>query len=170
MSQPYIGEVRLVGFNFAPVGWSICNGQLQSIAENPALFQLVGTTYGGDGQNTFGLPNLQGRVPVHQGSNGTNTYVPGQSGGVESVTITMNQFPTHAHLLSAVDDVGGSNSPTNNVVAQLTHAYFKGTPTLPMNGAVLGPSGGGSQPHSNIQPYLVLNWIIALYGVFPSQG
>jgi hypothetical protein len=99
MSQPYVGEVRLVGFSFAPVGWSICNGSLVSISENPTLFQLIGTTYGGDGQNTYALPNLQGRIPVHQGSNGISTYVPGQITGVESVTVTLNQYPTHTHSL-----------------------------------------------------------------------
>jgi microcystin-dependent protein len=170
MSQPYIGEVRLVGFNFAPYGWSICNGQTLSIAENPALFQLIGTTFGGDGQNTFVLPNLQGRIPIHQGFNGSNSYVPGQVGGVESVTILMGQFPSHSHALSAFNTPGASNSPSKNVVAQLANAYSNGAPTKAMNGAVLGPSGGGNQPHDNLQPYLALNWVIALNGVFPSPN
>jgi microcystin-dependent protein len=170
MSQPYIGEVRLVGFSFAPYGWSICNGQLISIAENSTLFQLIGTTYGGDGQSTYGLPNLQGRIPIHQGSNSMNTYVPGQLGGVESVTVTLNQFPAHNHLLSALSTAGGSNSPTGNVTASLANAYFKATPADPMSSAALGSSGGGSLPHDNMQPYLALNWVIALFGIFPSQS
>lgn len=170
MSQPYIGEVRLVGFNFAPYGWSICNGQTISIADNSALFQLIGTTYGGDGQNTFLLPNLQGRIPIHQGSNGSNTYVPGQLGGVESVTLLMNNFPAHNHTLSAVSTAGGSNSPTSNVAATLANVYVTEAPTAAMNAAAIGPSGGGNQPHDNTQPYVALNWVIALYGIFPSQG
>jgi microcystin-dependent protein len=170
MSQPYVGEVRLVGFSFAPVGWSICNGSLVSISENPTLFQLIGTTYGGDGQNTYALPNLQGRIPLHQGSNGISTYVPGQITGVESVTVTLNQYPTHTHALQASSNTAGSNIPTGNTVGKGLSAYTTQAPNLAMNTAMVGFSGGGNQPHENRQPYLALNWIIALFGVFPSQS
>jgi microcystin-dependent protein len=169
MSQPFIGEVRAVGFNFPPVGWATCNGALQSIAENSTLFNLIGTTYGGDGQSTFGLPDLQGRIPIHQGSNGVSTYVIGQLGGVENVTITLNQFPTHTHPLQGSSSVAGSNIPTGNTLGGVS-AYSAAAPTLALNNATIGFSGGGSQPHDNLQPYLVLNWIISLFGIFPSQS
>jgi len=170
MSQPFVGEVRLVGFSFAPVGWSICNGSLVSISEKPTLFQLIGTTYGGDGQNTYGLPNLQGRIPLHQGSNGISTYVPGQIGGVESVTIALNQYPTHTHALQASSNAAGSNMPSGNTVGKGLSAYTTTGSNLAMNAAMVGFSGGGNQPHENRQSFLALNWIIALFGVFPSQG
>ena len=170
MSQPFIGEVRLVGFTFPPIGWATCNGALQSIAQNSTLYNLIGTIYGGDGQQTFALPNLQSRIPIHQGSNGISTYVIGQQGGVENVTVTLNQYPRHAHSLMA----SSANTPTNlsdsDVLGGGVTAYSAGTPTVAMNNATIGLSGGGSQPHNNLQPYLVLNWIIALYGVYPSQS
>jgi microcystin-dependent protein len=170
MSQPFVGEVRVVGFNFAPVGWATCNGVLQSIAENSTLFNLIGTTYGGDGQQTFGLPDLQGRIPIHQGSNGVSTYVIGAKGGVENVTITLNQFPTHTHQLLGSATAAGSNIPTNNTLGSSVGIYTTGAPAIAMNNAMIGSSGGGSQPHSNLQPYLALNWIISLFGIFPSQS
>jgi microcystin-dependent protein len=169
MSQPFIGEVRAVGFNFPPVGWATCNGALQAIAESSALFNLIGTTYGGDGQQTYGLPDLQGRIPIHQGSNGFSTYVIGQQGGVENVTLTLNQFPSHTHPLQGTSGEAGSNIPTGNTLGGVS-AYSTGTPTLAMNNATIGFSGGGNQPHDNLQPYLVLNWIISLFGVFPSPN
>ena len=169
MSQPFIGEVRAVGFTFPPVGWATCNGVLQSIAENSTLFNLIGTTYGGDGQQTFALPNLQSRIPIHQGSNGISNYVIGQQGGVENVTITLNQFPTHTHSLQGSATAGSSSDPTGNVLGSGS-AYASGVPTVLMNNASIGSSGGGSQPHNNLQPYLVLNWIIALFGIYPSQS
>jgi microcystin-dependent protein len=171
MSQPYIGEVRAVGFTFPPVSWATCNGALQSIAENSALFNLIGTTYGGDGVQTFSLPNLQSRIPIHQGtgSNGGSTYVIGQQGGVETVTINMNQFPTHTHPLQGSSTDASSNIPTGNVLGSVS-AYANTTPSVTLNNATIGLSGGGSQPHNNIQPYVVLNWIIALYGIYPSQS
>jgi microcystin-dependent protein len=169
MSQPFIGEVRAVGFTFPPVGWATCNGAIQSIAENSTLFNLIGTTYGGDGVQTFGLPNLQSRIPIHQGNNGVSTYVIGQQGGVENVTINLNQFPTHTHPLQGSSTDASSNIPTGNVVGSVS-AYSNTAPTLVMNNASIGFSGGGNQPHSNLQPYLVLNWIIALFGIFPSQS
>jgi microcystin-dependent protein len=170
MSQPFVGEVRVVGFNFAPVGWATCNGVLQSIAENSTLFNLIGTTYGGDGQQTFGLPDLQGRIPIHQGNNGVSTYVIGQTGGVENVTITLNQFPAHTHALQGSSANAGTNIPTGNTLGANVSAYSTVAPSIAMNNAVIGFSGGGSQPHNNLQPYLVLNWIISLFGIYPSQS
>jgi microcystin-dependent protein len=170
MSQSYVGEVRLVGFNFAPAGWQFCNGQQIPISEFSTLFQLIGTTYGGDGQSTFCLPNLQGRVPLHQGNNGVSTYVPGETGGVESVTINLNQYPTHTHLLQGSGNNATLNVPTSNTAGVGLTAYSTLAPTLALNAAMVGLSGGGSQPHENRQPYLALNWVISLFGVFPSQG
>jgi microcystin-dependent protein len=170
MSQAYVGEVRLVGFNFAPVGWAICNGAQQSIAENSTLFNLIGTTYGGNGQTTFNLPDLRGRIPIHQGSNGVSTYVIGATGGVETVTITLNQFPAHSHLLLGSGTAASSNIPTNNTLGSGVSAYITAAPASAMNNAMIGFSGGGSQPHNNLQPFLVLNWVISLFGVYPSQS
>jgi microcystin-dependent protein len=172
MSTSFIGEVRAVGFNFAPVGWLMCQGQLVSIAENSALFQLIGTTYGGDGQSTFGLPNLQSRIPIHQGTGGGATYVIGQAGGLEQVTIGANQYPQHTHSLQATSSTAGSSAPANSVVGSGSKIYGGPTalPVTPLNASMVGPSNGGNGPHGNIQPYLVLNWIISLYGVFPSQS
>jgi microcystin-dependent protein len=171
MSTPYVGEVRLVGFNFQPSGWNFCNGALISIAENSTLFALIGTTYGGDGQQTYGLPNLQGRTPIHQGQNSLGgNYVLGQGGGVENVTISPNQYPLHTHTLLGSSNPGTSNSPTGNLPAGYSGAYSAGAPVsaLTMNNSILLGSGG-NQPHSNMQPYLVLNWVISFFGVFPSQ-
>jgi len=170
MSQPYIGQLLLVGFNFPPLDWATCDGALQSIAQNSTLFQLIGTTYGGDGQSTYALPDLRGRIPIHQGSNGVSTYVIGEMGGVENVTVTLNQFPTHTHLLQGSSADASSSLPGNNVLGGGVSAYSSLAPNVAMNNATIGSSGGGSQPHSNLQPYVVLNWVIALYGVFPSQN
>jgi microcystin-dependent protein len=170
MSQPFIGEVRPVGFTFAPVSWAKCNGALQSIAENSTLFNLIGTTYGGDGVSTFALPNLQSRIPIHQGSNGVSTYVIGQQGGGENVTITLNQFPTHTHQLLGSGTAAGTNVPTGNTLGSGVGIYTTEAPSVAMNNAMIGFSGGGSQPHNNLQPYLVLNWVIALFGIYPSQN
>jgi microcystin-dependent protein len=171
MSTSYVGEVRLVGFNFAPVGWALCNGQLVPISENSTLFNLIGTTYGGDGQSTFALPNLQGRIPVHQGTlAGGSSYVIGQPGGVEAVTLTPSQYPIHNHSLLGSSNNGSGNNPANNAVGSGLKVYINENPATPMNQSMLGLSGGGSQPHDNLQPYQVLNWIISLYGIYPSQG
>jgi microcystin-dependent protein len=170
MSEAYVGEVRLVGFNFAPYGWAICNGALQSIADNNTLFNLIGTIYGGDGQQTFGLPDLQGRVPIQQGSNGFSTYVIGAKGGVEQVTVTLNQFPSHTHPLQASSTNAGTNVPTNNTLGAGVSAYTNTAPSIVLNNAMIGPSGGGNLPHENRQPYVVLNWVISLLGIYPSQG
>lgn len=169
MSESFVGEVRLVGFNFAPQGWNLCNGQLLSIAENSTLYSLVGTTYGGDGQTTFGLPNLQGRVPIHQGSFGGQSYVMGQAAGAETVTLTAGSYPSHSHVFSASANTAGSGTaPANNAAGAGQKIYESGTPEAAMNGSMIGSSGQGL-PHENMQPYLALNWIISLYGVYPSR-
>ncbi|MGA2171175.1 MAG: tail fiber protein [Terracidiphilus sp.] len=171
MSQSYVGEVRLVGFNFAPVGWELCQGQQMAISENPTLFNLIGTTYGGNGETTFNLPNLQGTLPIHQGTGRGGTYVIGQTGGAETVVLSVSQYPEHNHTLQAsTTSTGGVNDPANLMVGGGSKVYSNETPAAAMNAAMVGLSGGGSQPHENMQPYLVLNWIIALYGIYPSQG
>jgi microcystin-dependent protein len=171
MSDQYVGEVRLVGFNFAPVDWLICNGQQLAISDNETLYNLIGTTYGGDGQSNFNLPNLQGSIPIHQGSNSFGTtYVIGQVGGVENVTIGASQYPNHTHTLMASNNNTGSSTATGNVVDSGLTAYTAAAPNSAMLAAQVGTNGGGSQPHNNLQPYLALNWIIALYGVYPTQN
>jgi microcystin-dependent protein len=168
MSDPYIGEIRLVGFNFAPVSWAFCNGQLMSISEYEALFNLIGTTYGGDGQTTFALPDLRSRIPIHQG----NGFVQGQAGGTETVTVTLSQIPSHSHVPQANSGGGTSNNPAGNVWANWSgDQYSDQLPSsqMQMNAGVAGFSGGG-QPHNNIPPYLAVNFIICLVGIFPSQS
>ncbi len=172
MSTPYIGEIRMVGFNFAPANWAFCNGQILAIAENEALFNLIGTTYGGDGMNTFALPNLQGRFPAHQGSSSGATYVIGQSGGVENVTLTLNQMPAHSH--TAVCAAGGGNVASPSKAYWSTDPFgntaaYNETGGSAMAGGALAVAGSG-QPHDNRQPYLGLNFIIALFGIYPSQS
>ena len=166
MSEPFIGEIRMVGFNFAPAGWALCQGQLLAISENDALFNLIGTTYGGDGQTTFALPNLQSRVPVHQGSG----FTLGEMAGVETVTLTLSQIPSHTHVPQA-NSAGAATSPAGNVWANSAALQFApaGSPLTPMNPGVMG-SSGGSQPHDNMLPYLAINFIISLYGVYPTQS
>ena len=171
MSTPYIGEIRIFAGNFAINGWAFCNGSLQSIAENAALFQLIGTTYGGDGQQTFGLPDLQGRFPIHQGQGaGLPNYVIGQKAGAETVTLNTNQIPSHSHV-PASSGTGGSDNPSGNFWGTSTGhlLYSTNTPNLTMNNAAIGITGG-SQPHDNMQPFLCINYIISLFGVFPSQN
>ena len=167
MSEPYIGEIRMFGGSFAPVGWAFCNGQLIAISENDALFNLIGTTYGGDGQTTFALPNLQSRVPIHSGSG----FVIGQAAGEEQLTLTTNQIPSHGHALMADENSGTQLNPTNNILAQTQNPlmYRAISPTLAMNGNSVLPAGG-SQPHDNMLPFTVISFIIALNGIYPSQG
>ena len=167
MSEPYIGEIRIFAGNFAPVNWAFCDGSLIAISQNSTLFNLIGTTYGGDGINTFALPDLRSRSPVHQG----NGYVIGQSGGVESVTLTTNQIPAHTHVPQASTGANGPpvNSPANNVWSGWTGAQFSSqAPTLTLDPSAVGLNGG-SQPHDNMAPFQVITFIIALYGVYPSQ-
>jgi len=165
MSQSYVGEIRMFAGNFAPVGWALCNGALLQIDENEVLFQLIGTTYGGDGQNTFALPNLQSRVPVHVGPG----FAQGQSGGAETVTLTTSQIPAHTHVPQAAAS-GNQASPAGGLWGGTTSAlYTAAAPDSPMNPAAIG-SAGGSQPHDNMLPFQVINFIISLFGVFPSQS
>ncbi len=167
MSDPYVGEIRMFGGNFAPVGWALCQGQLQSISDNPALFQLLGTTYGGDGVQTFALPNLQGRVPVHAGP----SFIQGQLAGSESVTLTTNTIPSHNHAPAANTSPSGSD-PTNAVLAASGGGktfYTQGQPGSLMNASMVKFTGG-TQPHDNMVPFLCVNFIIALVGVFPTQS
>jgi microcystin-dependent protein len=174
MGQPYVGEIRLFAGNFAPNGWLFCQGQTLPISENEVLFQLIGTTYGGDGQETFQLPDLASRVPVHQGtlsSSGT-TYQIGETGGVESVTLTTNQIPQHRHGFNVVPGLPGNQvSPSGNLPAMSLNVvpYVNEAPVgAAFNANAIAPAGG-SQPHENRQPYLGLNFIISLFGIFPSQ-
>jgi microcystin-dependent protein len=170
---PYLGQITLVAFNFAPVGWALCNGQLLQIAENDALFALIGTTYGGDGQTTFALPNLQSRIPIHQGQGiGTSNYVLGQNSGSENVSLTVAQIPNHGHTAQCLSASSNSQSPVGAIwgLAATDKAYQSaevGAGT--MAAGAIGPAGG-NQPHPNLMPYQALNYIIALEGVFPSQS
>ncbi len=163
MAQPYVGEIRMFAGNFAPAGWMLCQGQLLPISEYDTLFNLIGTTYGGDGQETFALPNLQSRVPVHTGSG----YVQGQTAGVETVTLTIQQIPSHNHVPSA-NTAGGQSSPANGFWAESSlNQFSSGTANQQMASNAIG-SAGGSQPHDNMLPYLCINFIISLFGVYPS--
>ena len=171
MAQPYVGEIRLFAGNFAPAGWMFCDGQLLPISENETLFQLIGTTYGGDGQSTFALPDLRGRVPIHQGTGGGGTYTLAQNGGVESVTLNVNQIPVHSHSFMATSSNANDANASGNVAAQVTAGfpYLNAPPTVAMAASSIANTGG-SQPHSNFQPYLCIEFIISLFGIFPSQN
>lgn len=166
MSEPFLGEIKIISWNFPPKGWTFCNGQLLPINQNQALFSILGTTYGGDGRQTFGLPNLQGRSPVHVG----NGIVLGELGGESTHTLNISELPAHNHV-----PVGNSNQPTapspggNLWAANPNNLYSNAQPNSAMNTACILPTGG-SQPHENMSPYLVLNFIIALQGIFPSQN
>lgn len=165
MAQPYVGEIRMFAGNFAPAGWALCAGQLLPISENETLFQLIGTTYGGDGQSTFALPDLRGRIPMHQG----NGFILGETGGAEQITLTVSQIPAHNHILRASSGTGYVASPVGALPAR--HRDYKvfvnAEPTQNMHPALLAPAGG-SQPHENRPPYLCVHFIISLYGIFPS--
>jgi microcystin-dependent protein len=168
MSQPFVGEIRMFAGNFAPVGWMLCQGQLLSIAENDVLFNLIGTTYGGDGQQTFALPDLRGRMPLHQGTGVGGTFIIGEMAGVETVTLTTNQIPAHSHVPQANTN-GSANVPGGNTWAGWTGSqYSDQAPNALMASGALG-SAGGSQPHDNMPPYLTINFIISMFGIFPSQ-
>ena len=172
MSQPFVGEIRMFGGNFPPVGWAFCDGQLLSIAQNDVLFALIGTTYGGDGQSTFALPDLRGRIPVHTGQGAAWGFTIGQSGGIEAVTLTVPQTPLHTHPLNAST---AAASPTavpagSKVAATSATMIYSSSPS----GASMSPSAvsiaGGNQPHENMAPFLSVSFIISLFGIFPSQG
>ena len=167
MGTPYIGEIRMFGGTYAPLGWALCQGQLLPISENEALFQLIGTTYGGDGESTFALPDLQGRLPVHHGTGRSGTTFPlGEIGGTEQVTLTVQQIPVHSHALLATTDAGSTTNPVGNVLARGGNTYIQGGTDAALNPGSVAPVGG-SQPHDNRQPYLCINFIISLFGVFP---
>jgi len=165
MAQPYVGEVRMFAGNFAPAGWMFCEGQSLPISENETLFQLIGTTYGGDGQETFNLPDLRGRLPLHWG----NGFLLAETGGAEEVTLTPQQIPAHTHPLLASTAVGTSAAPAGNVVAASGSAnvYRPGPGAAALSPQTVGPVGG-SQPHTNFQPYLCVDFIISMFGIFPS--
>jgi microcystin-dependent protein len=172
VAQPYVGEIRMFGGNFAPAGWAFCNGATMSIAENETLFQLIGTTYGGDGESTFNLPDLQGRVPIHQGTGPDGqTYIVGEKAGVETVTLTLQQIPNHNHAFIGTGNPGTTTNPPNNIVAQNSGntIYIEDQAFVPLAPQSLLPEGG-SQPHENIQPFLCVAFIISLFGIFPSQS
>lgn len=166
MGTPYIGEIRMFGGNFAPAGWALCQGQLMPISENDTLFNLIGTTYGGDGQSTFALPSLGGRIPVHQGPN----FTMGQASGTETVTLTTQQMPTHNHSFIASTATATNPSPNGNIMAASptisSYVIDIAGPQL-VQTAVQGV--GGNQPHDNMMPYLTINYIISLYGIYPTQ-
>ena len=167
MAQPYVGEIRMFAGTFAPVGWLFCEGQQLPISENETLFQLIGTTYGGDGQENFNLPDLRGRIPIHQG----NGAILAETGGAEEVTLTIPQIPAHTHPMLASGDVATGSAPAGNVLAATTGAtitaYGTDAPRIVINPQSVALVGG-SQPHTNFQPYLCINFIISLFGIFPS--
>ena len=164
MAQPYVGEIRMFAGNFAPAGWMFCEGQLLPISENETLFQLIGTTYGGDGQSTFALPDLRGRIPIHQG----NGFILAETGGAEEITLTVPQIPAHSHPLLASTALATQEGPGANLTGQSEVAiYGQTSPFGAMNPQVISPVGG-SQPHTNFQPYLCVDFIISLFGLFPS--
>ena len=166
MAQPYVGEIRMFAGNFAPAGWMFCEGQLLPISENDTLFNLIGTTYGGDGQSTFGLPDLRGRVPIHFG----NGFILAETGGAEQVTLTVQQIPAHSHAFLASSDPANTLNAPGNVLSTTATAtpYITIPPTTPLAPQAIS-SVGGSQPHNNFQPYLCVDFIISLFGIFPSQ-
>lgn len=172
MSSPYVGEIRIFAGNFAPAGWAFCNGALLPISENDALFNLIGTTYGGDGQSTFALPDLRGRIPIHQGSGGgLSTRQMGETGGTESVTLTVQQIPAHTHTFLGSTDLAAQLSPAGAVIASPTGIdLYRPSATIDqvMASNAIAPDGG-SQPHDNMQPFLCVSFIISLFGIFPSQ-
>lgn len=165
MAQPYVGEIRMFAGNFAPAGWMFCEGQLIPISEYETLFNLIGTTYGGDGQSTFALPDMRGRLPVHQG----NGFILAETGGVEEITLTVSQIPAHSHPMLASGSVANTPNPGNNLagVASQVNTFFGDIPNTNMSTAAVG-SVGGSQPHTNFQPYLCVDFIISMFGIFPS--
>ena len=170
MSEPFIAEIRIFAGNFAPRGWAFCNGELKPIAQNTALFSLLGTTYGGDGRTTFGLPNLQGRAPMHPGRGpGLTARRLGQQGGSETVTLTEAQMPSHNHTLRGTGSIGTEPSPQNNFWGENTRRPYGAGNSAQLSSQTINNSGG-SQPHNNMQPFLVLNFIIALIGLYPSRN
>jgi microcystin-dependent protein len=170
--DPYIGEIRIFAGSYAPAGWAFCDGSQVAVSDNEALFTLIGTTYGGDGQTYFKLPDLRGRVPVHQGTGqGLSARSLGEQGGLESVPLTTNQIPSHNHPFLATTANGFQASPAANVVAQgpQIKLYIEDAPDVSLPAVVLAPAGG-NQPHSNLQPFIAINYIISLFGIYPQQN
>jgi len=167
MSDPYVGEIRMFAGNFAPNGWMFCEGQTLPISENETLFQLIGTTYGGDGEETFNLPNLASRIPIHAG----NGRILAETGGAESVTLTTQQIPIHSHPMVASTDQGSGISPADAVLAAQSNVsvYRPGAANQPLDASAIQPVGG-SQPHENMHPFLCINFIISLFGIFPQPS
>ena len=167
MAQPYVGEIRMFAGNFNPAGWAFCDGALLPISENETLFQLIGTTYGGDGESTFALPDLRGRIPIHQG----NSFILAETGGSEEVTLSTQQIPAHSHPMLGSGDIANSPNPEANVVARSgqVNMFINSTPSIPMSAQSVTPVGG-SQPHTNLQPYLCINYIISLFGIYPAPS
>ena len=165
MAQPYVGEIRMFAGNFAPAGWMFCEGQLLPISENETLFQLIGTTYGGDGESTFALPDMRGRIPLHFG----NGFILAETGGAEEITLTVSQIPAHSHPFLGSASPATDRNPQNHVVAQTraVDLYVENTPSVTMSPNMVS-AVGGSQPHTNFQPYLCVDFIISLFGIFPS--
>jgi microcystin-dependent protein len=176
MSDQFVAEIRIFAGNFAPTGWAFCNGQLMPISQNTALFSLLGTQYGGDGKSTFALPNLQGAAPVHQGQGpGLSQYFVGETGGTDTVTLLSAEMPTHSHPAEAVSGADGNQvSPVNHVWSKARYGrlgapMYSATPSQTMSAGAIG-AVGGSLPHNNLMPYLTLNFIIALQGIFPPRS
>src|SRR5438132_14317736 len=166
MAEPFLSEIRIMSFGFPPKGWALCDGQLLPINQNQALFSLLGITYGGDGRVNFGLPNLQGRTPLHMG----NGFTLGERGGETSHTLNLSEMPAHTHAVMGTEDNATSSTPAGNFWAKPgQNAYANAAPDSPLNPLAV-TNVGGSQPHDNMSPYLVLNFIIALQGIFPSQN
>jgi microcystin-dependent protein len=173
LSEAFIGEIRLFGFNFNPKSWALCNGQLLAIQQNAALFSILGTTYGGNGTTTFALPNLQSRVPLHFGNQpSSGNYSLGQVGGEESHPLALNEMPAHTHFLNASSDAADSDNPAGNILAQSQNFSLHATTQSGVTG--MAPTSivdlSGNQPHTNLQPYLVVNFCICLFGIFPSRN
>jgi microcystin-dependent protein len=171
MADPFVAEIRAFGFNFAPTGWAQCDGQLLPISQNTALFSLLGTFYGGDGKSTFALPDLQGSAPMNQGqSGGTSDRTLGEASGAQTVTLLQSEMPVHSHALNAVESTATVRQPPNQsfAVGEAISFYRAAQPNTAMNPSMLA-TGGGSAPHNNMQPYLVLNFCIAMQGVFPAR-
>jgi len=175
MSEPFIGEIRMFGGNFAPNGWALCDGQLLPISENETLFNLIGTTYGGDGESIFGLPDLRGRIPIHSGQGpGLSNRILSEQFGSETTTLTVNQIPPHNHSIPGSPSVGNSTGISNSTIAAGTIGRVYTNDNTPANlgdmNAATVANVGGSQPHNNLMPYLCINFIIALFGIFPTQN
>ena len=170
MADPFVAEIRIFPFNFAPKGWALCDGQLMPLAQNTALFSLLGTTYGGDGKSNFALPDLQGRVPMHPGQGpGLSLHDLGETGGAETVTLLESEIPAHSHTLRGSSLLSDTPSPAGNTLARFPNAYQSSVANLVSMAPESLPPAGGDQPHNNLQPYLTLHFCIALQGVYPPR-